>query len=417
MDIKRESHSKRTLRRRIVYAALAVGLCSLGFFGVSRLKPASPTVERSTVWIDTVRRGTMLRQVRGMGTLVAEGIWWIPAPTDARVQRILVQPGTQVSAETVLMELSNPELEQESVEAEWQLKAAIAELRYLKVRLQSERLDRQAALATIEADNTQAQLRAEADQTLNTRGVGTALDSKMTKARATELAERFTIEKERLGIQAESIQAQLAVQQSRIEQLRALAALKRGRVESLRVRAGIDGVLQQLPVQVGQHLIVGTTLAKVAQQGNLKAELKIAETQAKDIQIGQDVSIDTRNGVIAGHVTRIDPAVQGGTVMVDVALEGEMPKGARPDLSVDGTIELERLQNVLYIGRPTQGQADNTIGLFRLDRDNSGAARVPVRLGRSSVSTIEIVDGLREGDRVVLSDMSAWDGSERIQFK
>jgi HlyD family secretion protein len=417
MDIKRESHSKKTRRRRIIYAAAAIVLVSLGFMGLAQLKPAAPTVDRTAVWIDTVRRGTMLRQVRGLGTLVPEAIWWVPATTDARVQQILVRPGTEVTAETVLMELSNPELEQEALEAEWDLKAAIAELRNLEVRLQSEKLDRQAALATISADNTQAQLRSDADMTLNSKGVGTSLDSKMTKAKAQELAERLEIEKKRLGIHDESARAQLAVQRSRIEQLRASAALKRGRVESLHVRAGINGVLQQLPVQVGQHIVVGTTLAKVAQQGHLKAELKIAETQAKDIQNGQNVAVDTRNGIVAGHVSRIDPAVQGGTVTVDVELDGELPKGARPDLSVDGTIELERLQNVLYIGRPTQGQTQNTIGLFRLEADNSGAERVPVHLGRSSVNTIEIVDGLREGDRVVLSDMSSWDGYDSIRFK
>lgn len=399
----------------LVVACAAV--VPLIFLGVSQLKPAAPTVDRTAIWIDTVRRGTMLRQVRGLGTLVPEEIWWISATVDARVQRILVQPGTEVSASTVLIELHNPELEQEALEAEWQLKAAIAELRNLEVGLESQRLDREAILATVRAENAQAQLRSSTDATLSSKGLASSNDMKNAKSRAAELEERYEIEKKRLAIHGESVKAQLAVQRSRIEQLRALTALKQSRVKSLQVRAGIDGVLQQLPVQVGQQVTVGTTMAKVAQANRLKAELKIAETQAKDVQVGQSVAIDTRNGIVPGRVTRIDPAVQNGTVTVDVAIDGPLPKGARPDLSVDGTIELERLRNVLYTGRPTQGGAESTVGLFKLDANNREAERVQVRFGRNSVNTIEIIEGLREGDRVVLSDMSAWDEYEKIEVK
>lgn len=417
MDIIRESRANKLRSRRLWIGGGVVVLVTLLFLGLVNLSPAAPTVDRSGIWTDTVKRGTMLRQVRGLGTLIPEQIWWISATVDARVQRILVQPGTMVEANTVLIELSNPELEQEALETEWQLKAAIAEYRDLEVRLQSERLEREAILATVRSENMQAQLRSESEGTLNSRGLSTKLESKGTQARAEELATRLDIEKKRLDIHGESAKAQLAVGRSHIEQLRALAALKRQRVAALQVRAGIDGVLQQVPVQVGQQVPIGTTLAKVAQSGRLKAQLKVAETQAKDVQMGQSVVIDTRNGTIPGKVSRIDPAVQNGTVSVDVELEGPLPKGARPDLTVDGTIELERLSNVLYIGRPTQAAGGGTVSLFRIEPDNAGAVRVPVHLGRSSVNTIEVLDGIREGDRIILSDMSTWDGVERITLK
>jgi HlyD family secretion protein len=332
MDITRAPGSFHRRRRRILVVALVAAIVPLGFVGISQLEPASPTVQKGAVWIDTVRRGTMLRQVRGIGTLVSEATWWIPATTDARVERILVQPGGAVTAETIIMELSNPELEQEALETEWGLKAAVAELRNLEVHLRGERLERKAAVTEMEARNAEAQLLSSRDEALNAKGYSTRLETAITRTRAGDLADRLRLEQERLGIHAESVQAQLAVQRSRIEQLRALAALKRGRVESLRVRAGIDGVLQQLPVQVGQHIVIGTTLAKVAQQGQLKGELKVAETEAKDITPGQKVVIDTRNGTVEGRVSRIDPSVQNGTVTVDVALEGTLPAGARPDL-------------------------------------------------------------------------------------
>lgn len=417
MDIIRESRTRRLRSRRLWIGGGAVVLVAILFLGLANLSPAAPTVDRSAVWTDTVKRGTMLRQVRGLGTLIPEEIWWISSTVDARVQRILVQPGTVVEANTVLIELSNPELEQEALEAEWQLKAAMAEYRDLQVRLQSQRLEREAILATARSENMQAQLRSESEGTLSARGLSTKIESKGSAARAEELSTRLDIEKKRLEIHGESEKAQLAVGRSRIEQLRALAALKRQRVAALQVRAGIDGMLQQVPVQVGQQVPIGTTLAKVAQTGRLKAQLKVAETQAKDIQMGQNVVIDTRNGTIPGTVSRIDPAVQNGTVSVDVELKGDLPKGARPDLTVDGTIELERLANVLYIGRPTQAASGGTASLFKIDPDNGGATRVPVRLGRSSVNTIEVLDGIKEGDRIILSDMSSWEGVERIELK
>jgi HlyD family secretion protein len=417
MDIIRESNSRKQRIRRIALVVVGLVLVSSAFLGLSQLRPAAPTVDRTAIWTDTVRRGTMLRQVRGLGTLVPEEIWWISSTVDARVQRILVQPGTVVTASTVLIELSNPELEQEALESEWQLKAAIAELRNLEVQLQSQKLDREAILATVRAENVQAQLRSETDKTLNSKGLSTSLETKGANARAEELAERYAIEQKRLDILGESSKAQMAVQRSRIEQLRALVGLRRARVEAMHVRAGIDGVLQQLPVQVGQQVIIGTTLAKVAQSGRLKAQLRVAETQAKDVQTGLSVVVDTRNGIIDGTVSRIDPAVQNGTVTVDVELTGTLPKGARPDLTVDGTIELERLQNVLYIGRPAQIGDGGTVGLFKIDPDNAGATRVEVKLGRSSVSTIEVMSGIREGDRIILSDMSSWDGEERVELR
>jgi HlyD family secretion protein len=415
LDIPRPSQAGRKRILRIAYAGgglLAVLLITLG---LSRLKPAAPAVERGSVWVDTVRRGPMLRQVRGLGTLVPEEIRWIPALSEGRVERILVQPGTAVKADTVILELSNPQLDLEALDATWQLKAAEAETINLKVRLESQRLDQVAATATVEASQKQARLQADADEALAGEGLVSDLNLKISQSRAQELTTRLEIEKKRLEINTEAIEAQLAVQEARLAQLRGLAALKRRQVEALKVRAGIDGVLQQLPVEVGQQIAPGATLAKVAVPGRLKAELRIAETQAKDIQLDQVASIDTRNGIVPGRVIRIDPAVQNGTVKVDVALEGPLPKGARPDLSVDGTIELERLADVLQVGRPAFGQEQSTVGLFRL-QGNGEASRVQVKLGRSSVNLVEIVEGLQEGDQVILSDTSAWDAFDRIRL-
>jgi HlyD family secretion protein len=415
MDIARPSQAVHKRRIRILIGGgglLAVALITLG---LSRLQPAAPTVERGSVWIDTVRRGPMLRQVRGLGTLVPEEIRWIPALSEGRVERILVQPGTPVKRDTVLLELSNPQIDLDALDTAWQLKAAEAETINLKVQLESQRLDQAAASATIEANQKQARLQADADEELAKQGLVSTLNLKISQSRADELTIRLEIEKRRLEINSEAVQAQLAVQEARLEQLRALAALKRRQVEGLRVRAGIDGVLQQLPVQVGQQIAPGATLAKVTVPGRLKAELRIAETQAKDILIDQKAAIDTRNGIVPGRVMRIDPAVENGTVKVDVALEGPLPKGARPDLSVDGTIELERLADVLQVGRPAFGQEQSTVGLFRLNGTGE-AARVQVKLGRSSVNLVEIVDGLKEGDQVVLSDTSAWDAFDRIRL-
>jgi len=384
--------------------------------GLSKLKPAAPTVEKNTVWVDQVKRGLMLRQVRGNGTLVPEVIQWIPATTEGRVEKILILPGTVVTANSVLLELSNPELEVALRDAQLQLNAAQAEYENLKAQLESQKMDQEAAAAKVQSDYVEASLRAEADETLAKDGLVPQITLKISKAKAEEQKLIYELEKKRLNVNANSMKAQLNVQRTKVDQMQAQYDLRRNQVEALKVKAGTDGVLQQLPVEVGQRVSPGTNLARVAQPEHLKAELKIAETQAKDILIGQEASIDTRNGVIPGHVTRIDPAVQNGTVTVDVALDGPLPKGARPDLTVDGTVELERLENVLYVGRPASGQDDSTITLFKLDKNGADAQRIKVKLGRSSVNTIEILDGLGEGDSVILSDMSQWDSFDRVRL-
>ncbi len=392
----------------VILAAITLGL--------SRLKPAAPTVEKATVWVDTVKRGLMLRQVRGTGTLVPELIQWIPAASEGRVERILVLPGSRVQADTVLLELSNPELELQARDAELLLKAAEAEYENIRAGLESKKMDQQTDAARVKSDYLEAKLRAEADESLAKDGLVPEITLKISKAKAEELAVRYEIEKKRLLVNEDAMKAQLNVQQTRVDQSGALYRLRRDQLNGLRVTPGIEGVLQQLPVQVGQRVTPGATLAKVAQPEKLKAELKIAETQAKDILIGQTAMIDTRNGEIPGHVIRIDPAVQNGTVMVDVALDGPLPKGARPDLTIDGTIELERLNQVLYVGRPASGQEDSTVTLFRIAPDGVNAHRVKVKLGRSSVNSIEILDGLSEKEKVILSDMSQWDTFDHIRL-
>lgn len=416
MDIPRQGAARRRLIRRITYGSVVAAAIPLITVGLSRLKPAAPTVERSTVWTDAVKRGPMTREVRGLGTLVPEEILWIPAITDGRVERILVRPGAAVKPDTVLLVLSNPELELAALEAEYQVKAAEAKYQDLKVQLESQRLTQQAEVARIQSEYHQAKLKADRDEALAKEGLVPDLDLKISVATADELSNRHRIEQKRLAIQSDSVEAQLAVQRAEVDKLRALAQLKRDQVEDLRVRSGAVGVLQELPVEVGQQVAAGTILAKVAQPERLKAELKIPETQAKDVQLGQKVAVDTRNGVIPGRVSRIDPAVREGTVTVDVRLQGELPQGARPDLSVDGTIELEHLADIVYVGRPAFGQPNSTVGLFKLEPDGKGANRVQVKLGRTSVNTIEILEGLRPGDHVILSDMSAWDAHDRIRL-
>ncbi|MGH9750252.1 MAG: efflux RND transporter periplasmic adaptor subunit [Candidatus Polarisedimenticolia bacterium] len=416
MDIPRQQHKGKKRLLRIAWGA--GGLAAIGAItaGLSTLKPAAPSVDRGSVWVDTVKRGALLRQVRGLGTLVPEEIKWIPAQTEGRVERILVRPGAPVQPDTVLLELSNPELDLQALDADWQLKAGEAEYINLKVRLESQLLDQQAQAATIRATFHQARLQADADEELGNKGLVSDITRKISQSRAEELASRLEIEQKRLEINAESIKTQLAVQEARLEQLRGLARLRRNQVAALRVRPGIAGVLQQLPVEVGQRIAPGAILAKVTVPGRLKAELRIAETQARDIQIGQKAAIDTRNGVVEGRVSRIDPAVQNGTVTVDVALGGPLPKGARPDLTVDGTIELEKLDDVLYVGRPASASEQSVVGLFRLEGTGGGASRVQVHLGRASVSAVEIVEGLEEGDQVILSDVSRWDAFDRLRL-
>ena len=417
MDVPRSSVVRRRLIRRLIAAAVVV--CALGgiTWWLSRLEPAAPTVERASVWLDTVKRGEMLRQVRGTGSLVPEVIWWIPAATAGRVERILVLTGAVVQADTVLLELSNAELELEAVNAEWQLKSAEAEFVALEVNLRHELLALEASVARVAADYNEARLREEVDQELYDDGLISERNLKLSKVRVEELAKLYEIEQKRLETWDASEEARLAAQQAGVEQARALHKLKCAQVKSLQVCAGTDGVLEQLPVEVGQQVAAGTILAKVTDVRTLKAVLKIPETQARDVQPGQMAEIDTRNVVISGRVVRIDPAVQEGTVAVDVALEGELPNGARPDLTVVGTIEIERLEDVLYVGRPVYGQAYSTVGLFRLGADGGTAVRVQVELGCSSVNTVEIVNGLEVGDQVVLSDMSRWDEFERVRLK
>jgi HlyD family secretion protein len=416
MDVPRKGARRAKIIRRSIFAAvfLTGGLAIT--WGLGRLQPAAPPVERSAVWVDTVKRGPMLRAHRGLGTLVPEEVLWIPAVTDGRVERVHLRPGVQVKPDTVLMEMSNPELTLAMVDYEWQVKQAEANFTDLKVKLESQSLDQLARQAQLQSEYTQARLRYERDQRLNDQGLTPDITLKLSKATSDEMEKRLAIEQKRLDITGASIEAQLAAQRVQIEKLKAAYKLKKDQVDDLRIKAGSEGVLQELSLEVGQRVIPGTILAKVAQPRKLKAVLKIAETQAKDIQIGQVATIDTRNGTVEGRVSRIDPAVQNGTVTVDVRLEGALPEGARPDLSVDGTVEIERLSDVLFVGRPVFGQPNSLITLFRVDPATSEAHRTQVKLGRSSVNTIEIVDGLKVGDQVILSDMSAQDAYNRIKL-
>lgn len=421
MDIVRDESVKKKKRQKqtilIVVAVLAIAGVTLG---VSRLKPALQSVDYGTIWPDTVKRGSMLRQVRGIGSLVPipDDVRLIPAETDVHVERILVLPGTPVKPDTVIMELSNPQLEQESVSAGLDLKSAEAEYHNTKAKVDSDLLSLRAESATVESDYENAKRDADNNRELNKIGVvaKAVLDASVSKER--ELATRKKIEEDRIAESTKAIETQLAVQQSTIDQKKAMLDLKLRQRDALKVRAGITGVLQatDTPVQVGQRLPQGTILAKVVQPDHLKAELKIPETQAKDITPGQKADIDTHNGVVEGKVSRVDPSVQAGTVTVDVMLDGPPPPGARPDLSVDGTITLERLDNVLYVGRPAFGQEKSTVSMFKIDPDGKTATKVPVELGRSSVNTIEVVRGLKEGDSVILSDMSRMDNQDRIRL-
>ncbi|MEZ5333165.1 MAG: HlyD family efflux transporter periplasmic adaptor subunit [Thermoanaerobaculia bacterium] len=416
MDIHRPELAQRKRRRRIGWAAAGVAALALVTIGLSRLEPAAPTVERESVFVDTVRRGEMLRQVRGPGVLVPEEIVWVAAVVDARVDRIVERPGARVEPDTVVLELSNPEVERDALEAETNLRAAEADLQDLAARLESERLSLESSLAAIESDHQSAQLDAEAQEQLAAEGLVPEIERRRAELRRDQLAHRLEIETQRVAKTGESNEAQLAAERARVEQARLLAELRRRQAESLDVVAGIGGVLQQIEVEVGERVQSGANLARVARPDHLMAELRIPETQAKDVALDQRVDVDTRNGVVPGRVRRIDPAVQNGTVTVEIELTGALPSGARPDLSVDGTILIERLEDALYVGRPAYGQADSTITLFKLSPDGETATRTTVRLGRASVNTIEIVEGLEEGDRVILSDAGAWDGFDRIRL-
>jgi HlyD family secretion protein len=419
MDIARPEFKVQKRRRQIILSAIGVVVLAAAAIGVSRLKPAAPVVDRGTVWTDTVKQGSLLRQVRGIGSLVPsqEAVRQIPAETEATVVRIRILPGTLVQAETVLVEMSNPQTEQAAVDAQLQYKAAEAEYQSLRVKLDSDLMTQKAGAATVTADYSQAKLQSETDKALYDMGVISGLAYKASKSKSDELTTRNDLEVERLVINRKAIESQLAQQQAKMDQMRTLAQLKQKQLDDLKVRAGIDGVLVDLPLQVGQHVQPGIMLAKVVQPNHLMAALKVPETQARDVQMGEPASVDTHNGVIAGTVMRVDPAVQNGTVTVDVRLSGDLPKGARPDLSVDGTIDLERLNNVLYVGRPAFGQENSTISLFKLDPNSAAAVRVPVKVGRASVNAIEILEGLHAGETVILSDMSRWDNTDRIRLE
>ena len=408
--------------RRIVYGVATIIIIGGVTLGLSRLRPAAPTVDAATLWPDTVKRGPMLREVRGLGTLVPEDIRWIPAQTDSKVDRIVLRPGAIVKPNSVILELSDPQLQRDLLDAQYLLKGAEADLANLKVQVNSELMNQKAAAAAVRSDYEQAKLQHEVDEKLWKEGIGADVTKNLSKVKAEQLAIRLQLEDERTRIAADSAAARLAAQEARVEQQRALYNLKRSQYDALHVRAGINGVLQLVPVDEGQRVTPGQNLARVADPKKLKAEIKIAETQAKDVVIGQKATIDTRNGVVRGHVSRIDPSVQNGTVTVDAAIDEALPQGARPDLSVDGTIELENLKDVVYVGKPVHGQTDSTIGLFKLTcascplNDNE-AVRVNVKLGRSSVNTIEVLDGLKVGDKVILSDMSQYDNVDRIRLR
>ena len=416
MDIARPDLARKKRLRHSLYSVSALIVVALVTVGVSRLEPAAPRVDRDTIYLDTVKRGPMVRQVRGTGTLVPERIRWIPATTDGTVERIVIRPGALVAPDTVILELSNPELEQSTLEARLNLEAAEARYSNRQVEVERDLLDQRATLATTEAQLETARLQAAADGQLFTQGLVASLQLQQSQSAEQEYETRYALERERLQMATDTVEAQLAVEQAEVDRLRTLYELRRRQMADLRVRAGMSGVLQQVPLDEGQRITTGTNLARVGDPTVLKAELRIAETQAKDVQIGQGAAIDTRNGVIPGQVTRIDPAVENGTVTVDVALDGALPRGARPDLTVDGTIELERMDDILFVGRPVFGQEESVVSLFKVDADGTHASRARVSLGRASVNTIEVLEGLQPGDRVVLSDMSTWDQFDRVHI-
>jgi HlyD family secretion protein len=419
MDISRPDLKVKKRRKQIWIVAVGLVFLAVITVVVMRLKPASPTVDRSVIWTDTVKRGPMVVQVRGLGTLVPreDAIRQIPAQTEATVVRIRVLPGSNVKADTILVDLSDPQLSQEALNAELALKEARADLSNVQVKVQSDLMAQKSAAATVNADYSQAQRQASTDKSLYALGVTSGLAYHASQGKADELAIRDKLEKQTVDINEKAIESQLAVQQAKVAQAQAIYALKQQQLDALQVRAGINGVLTNLPLAVGQHVTLGTMLAQVVQPNQLKAQLKIAETQARDIQIGQPASIDTHNGLADGTVSRIDPAVQNGTVTVDVALTGPLPDGARTDLSVDGTIDMQRLKDVLYVGRSAFSTEKSTITLFRLDPDGKGAVRVPVKVGAVSVNAIQVLEGLHEGDTVILSDMSRYDTTDRIRLE
>jgi HlyD family secretion protein len=420
VPISAEVRKRRRARRWLMAGAVAVVMAVVTVV-LLRLKPAAPSVEKASLFMDTVKRGEMLCQVRGSGTLVPEDTRWIPTQNAGRVEHILVLPGASVKTNTVLVELTNPDVDQAVFDTGWQLKGAEADMAKLRVQLKTDELTERKEVATAEADYSNAKLDYDLETGLAKSGIAPQAILTQARTKADESSKLLDIERERLVTLADSTGAQLDAQDAKVSQLRAQLELKRSQQAALKVRAGMDGVLQRLgdmnnPLQEGQQLAAGASVARVANVEKLKAEIKIAETQAKDVQLDQHAQIDTRNGIITGHVTRIDPAVENGTVTVDVSLDSPLPKGARPDLSVDGTIEIARLENVLYVGRPVQADADSQVGLFKVMDAGGGARRVSVKLGRSSVSSIEILSGLQAGDQIILSDMSQWDTHDHLRL-
>src|SRR5712672_102894 len=386
MDIPRPSNARAKMIRRTVLVSAAVLLLGGVTLGLSRLRPAAPTVDRATVWTDEVKR-------------------------------VVLHPGAIVKPDSVILELSDLQLQRDALDAEYQLKGVQADYANLKVQVNSELMNQKAVEASLRSDYEQAKIQHEVDEKLKTEGIASSVTARLSKVKEDQLAIRLQLESERTRVAADSAIARLQAQESHVQQQKVLYQLKKSQLDALHVRAGINGVLQLVPVEVGQHVTPGTNVARVADPKKLKAEIKIAETQAKDIAIGLKATIDTRNGIVAGHVSRIDPSVQNGTVTVDVAIDDALPPGARADLSVDGTVEIENLKDILYVGRPVHGQSDSTIGIFKLVDDGAEAVRVNVKLGRASVNTIEIVDGLQAGDKVILSDMSQWENFERIRLR
>jgi HlyD family secretion protein len=417
MDIPRtdEAVKKRRMRRTLMIV-VGLAIVALVSVGLSRLEPAAPAVQKDTLYIDAVKRGPMMRSVRGPGTLVPVDIRVISAPVDARIERTPLLPGVTVTADTVLIEMSDPQLEQNALEASSQLKAAEADYENLKAQLDSQVLSQQAQVTSVKSQSAQAKLQAEADGKLFKDGLLPDITHQLSNLKSEQLVKQVGIEEQRYEQNRRSAAAQLAAQRARVDQMRDLHALRQHQLESLKVRAGIPGVLQELPAQVGQRVVAGAVLARVARPEKLKAELHIPEVQAKDVKVGMVASIDTRNGIVPGHVMRVAPSSQDGTVIMDVAFDGALPEGARPNLSVDGTIEIERLDNVLFVGRPSFGQPNSKVEIFKLTDGGKSAVRVPVELGRMSVSTVEIVKGLQAGDQVVLSDTSAQDGFNKIRL-
>ena len=417
MDIQRPSNARAKKIKRIAYATVAVIFIGGVTLGLSRLKPAAPSVDGSTIWPDTVKRGPMVREVHGLGTLVPEDIHWIPAQTVAKVDRIVIRPGHIVHPDTIILEMSNPELQRDVLDAEYALRAAEANYANLKVQVDSDLMNQKSTEAAVRSDYAQTKLQHAVDEKLFKEGIGAEVTAQLSGVKEQQLQIRLQLETERTAMSVETAKSRLAASQAAVEQQKVLYQLRKNQIEALHVRAGINGVLQLVPVEEGQNVAIGTNLARVADPNKLKAEIKIAETQAKDIREMQKATVDTRNGIVNGHVTRMDPSVVNGTVTVDVSFDEPLPDGARADLSVDGTIELEKLKDVLYVGRPVHGQPDSTISLFKITPDGSEANRVNVKLGRSSVTTMEVLSGLQVGDKVILSDMSQWDNVDRIRLK